>query len=74
MKLCINCKFYKAGETELTDMCRHIKSGNISDMSIREENITHTYYACFAMLAGICKDHSLFEPISLPQLVKEATQ
>ena len=73
-KFCCNCKFYKAGENEGADECQHPESQTRTDRSIRNSNITVTYYRCKAMLAGICKDHKFFEPSSLPQLVKESTQ
>jgi hypothetical protein len=55
MRLCTDCKFYKASHDELGDICLHPESlhGGVRSVS---------NFSCFAMRAGICHDGCLFEP------------
>ena len=54
MKLCVDCKFYKAGADESQDTCLHERAARGGVRSQR-------WYCCGAMRGGICgTEASLF--------------
>lgn len=55
MKLCIDCKYYEAGQIEIDDICLHEMAQFGGVRSYRQ-------FRCVAMRPGICKEHGLFEP------------
>lgn len=52
--LCIDCRFYQAGDDEAHDMCTHDKAQHGQVRTIH-------LHSCEAMRAGICRDARLFE-------------
>lgn len=71
-KLCINCKFYKAGKDEDDDICTHEKAVKYAG-GVRAFRVE--YFACAIMTASgcNCSQNKLFEPKELSTLVNEAT-
>ena len=59
MILCIDCKHYKSGETELDDRCLH---DSAAYGGVREV----LRHGCISMRAGICFEGKLFEPAAAP--------